>query len=559
MLETLRIQNFALIDEVELEFGPGFNVITGETGAGKSILMGALNLVLGARASADVVRQGAKRAQIEGVFRPKRMSSRLRALLKEREIELEDGELILSRAVGADGRSRAYVGGSLVPVSILAELGDELVDLHGQHEHQSLLKADRQLDLVDAYGAAETLVQSVVDCVASLRVTEAALRDIEADDRERERRVDFLKHEVNEIEQAALVPGEEEELRSRRNIIGNSEKIVQSCAEAYAALYEDEGSAIERIGGAISALEELADIAEDFQQAVDKLSALHEELAEIAARVREYTSAVEFDADELEQINQRLAMIGGLRRKFGDSVEVILAYHAKALVEIEAFERRDEHIAKLKAERDKLLKSAMEAATALSDKRRKVAVKLDKRVAAALQELGMKGGKFETRFEETELTSQGLERVEFLLSANPGEKLKPLRQVASGGEVSRVMLALKTVFADADNIPTLVFDEIDAGVGGAIASKVAERIRELTQSHQTLCITHLPQIAAVADVHFCVAKSTTKGRTASTVQLIQDEARVQEVARLLDGTLSDLSVEHARALLSGNSPHSGAA
>lgn len=559
MLETLRIQNFALIDEVELEFGPGFNVITGETGAGKSILMGALNLVLGGRASADVVRQGAKRAQIEGVFRPERLSRRLRALLKEREIELEDGELILSRAVGEDGRSRAYVGGSLVPVSILAELGDELVDLHGQHEHQSLLKADRQLDLVDAYGAAETLVQSVADCVSALRATETALRSIEADDRERERRVGFLKHEVNEIEQAALVPGEEEELRSRRNIIGNSEKIVQSCAEAYAALYEDEGSAIERIGGAISALEELANIADDFQQAVDKLSALHEELAEIAARVREHTSAVEFDADELEQINQRLAMIGGLRRKFGDSVEAILAYHAKAIIEIEAFEKRDEHIAELKAEREKRLKNAMETAAALSDKRRKVAAKLDKRVAAALQELGMKGGKFETRFEETELTSQGLERVEFLLSANPGEKLKPLRQVASGGEISRVMLALKTVFADADNIPTLVFDEIDAGVGGAIASKVAERIRELTQSHQTLCITHLPQIAAVADVHFCVAKNTTKGKTASTVQLIQDDARVKEVARLLDGTLSDLSIEHARALLGGNAPHTGAA
>jgi len=550
MLDVLRIENYALIESLEVEFRPGFNVMTGETGAGKSIIVGALNLVLGARASNETVRAGAKRAKINAVFSLPRVPRRLKEILDEHAIELEDGALHLSRVVGADGRSRAYAGDSIVPIAVLSRIGDELVDLHGQHDHQSLLKTDRQLELLDAFGGTEDVAAAVGEQVAELRRLQQELAALESDDRERARRVEFLRFEVSEINGANLQPGEEEEVKSRRNLITNAEKVVGLTSAAYAALYEGEGqAAIDAVDAALLAIDELAEIDGQFQPLSEQLGAIRATLDDFCTELRGHTEELEFDPQELESLNQRISLIGGLKRKFGDSIEAILEYRDRAVEEIERFDQRDKVLADLQAKCRDLTKRAEESARELTKKRQAAAAKLDKKVSSALQELGMKGGTFQSRFEKIDLTRTGADRVEFLLTANPGESPKPLRQVASGGEISRVMLGIKTVFASADKIPTLIFDEIDAGVGGAVANKVAARLRELAESHQTICITHLPQIAAAAHRHLHVEKATARGRTATQVIAVDAEARVNELARLLDGSLSEVSLQHAAEML----------
>lgn len=551
MLETLRIENYALIEQAELEFQPGFNVLTGETGAGKSIIVGALTLVLGARAASDVVRKGAKRATIDAVFRLKQPSSRLQALLEAHEIELDDGELILSRSISAEGRSRAYCGGKIVPLHVLAQIGDELVDMHGQHEHQSLLKAERQLDLLDAYGGTEKLADEVATGVRELRELERSIREWEADDRERARKLEFLRFELNEIDKAGLQPGEEGELRQRRNLLTNAETIAETAATAYEALYEHpQGTAaMDTLGLAGQAIEQLADLDPRFQPMLGQVRDLEAALESLAQDVRGHTELSEWDPAELDQLNQRLSLISDLKRKYGETIEAILSYREQICSELTQHENRDEHLANLRRRHDELTQRLESKARELSKKRKSAAKRLDKEVTASLQELEMKGGRFETRFEASELTLHGMDKVRFLLAANPGETLKPLRQVASGGEISRIMLAIKSVFASADTIPTLIFDEIDAGVGGMVAHKVAGKLDRLAQSHQILCITHLPQIAAAAGNHYHVAKRTVKGRTTTKASRVESETRVKEIARLLDGSVSTLSVEHARELL----------
>ncbi len=550
MLELLRIQNYALIDELEVEFKAGLNALTGETGAGKSIIIGALNLVLGARATSEAVRDGADRARIEAVFRIPKPSRRLRNILDEFEVALDGGELIISRTISADGKSRAHAGGTLLPLNALSQIGDELVDLHGQHDHQSLLLPERQLDLLDGFAGVDSDVAVLADNVSELRKLEKSIAELEADDRERARRVEFLKFEVAEINAANLQPGEEDEVRSRRNFITNAEQIYTTAARAYQHLYEGEGdAAIDKIDAALAAISELHAIDARFAALQESLAALRNSAQDISTELRGFTEAVEYDAQELDELNRRLSQIADLKRKFGDSIAAILTYRDEAVVEIQRFDSRDQQLIELRRQHASLLNSATERAQSISGKRRAAAAKLDKKITAALQELGMKGGVLETRFEETALTKGGIDRVEFLLAANPGERPKPLRQVASGGEISRVMLAIKTVLAGADRIPTLIFDEIDAGVGGAVANKVAQRLRDLAATHQTICITHLPQIAAVAAAHFTVAKATTKGRTSTRVQFLSPGERTKELARLLDGSLSDVSLKHAEELL----------
>lgn len=550
MLATLRIKNLALIDELELDFTRGFNVLTGETGAGKSVLVGALSLVLGARATAELVREGARRATVEAVFAVSPPSPALETLLRDNDIDLEGGELLLSRTIGADGRSRAYAGGRLVPLGVLGDIGSELVDLHGQHEHQSLLRADRQRDCLDAFAGAEDEAAAVANAVGRLRAIEAELAELEQDDRERARRVDFLRYAISEIDQAGLAPGEEDELRARRSLIANAERIYTLAGEAYRSLYDDDdGAAIDRVGRALLSTEELAKIDGQFQPLAEQLAGVRAGLEAVAAEVRGYTEAVDYDEDELNAINARLSAIAALKRKYGDSVEAILAYRDEAHHEVDKFDRRDEQLARLAAERDRLHGEAMAAAEVLSRKRQSAAKKLDKHVTATLQQLGMKGARFETRIDRKALSANGIDDVAFQLGANVGERLKPMKLVASGGEISRTMLAIKSAFAKADRMPTLIFDEIDAGVGGTVAGMVAQKIAELANYHQVLCITHLPQLAAAAETHFHVAKATDRKRTTTRVLRVDAEQRVAEVARLLDGSVSDVSLQHARALL----------
>lgn len=550
MLETLRIQDYALIDELELEFGPGFNVLTGETGAGKSIILGALNLVLGARASSEAVRRDAKRAKVDALFRLPSQSPQLQAILEAHDIELDGEELFLSRVVTPEGRSRAYAAGSLVPVSVLAAIGDELMDLHGQHEHQSLLKLDRQRGLIDAYAGSESIAATLAERVSELRGIEKDIEVLEHDDREQARRMDFLRHEVEEIDAADLSPGEEEELRSRRNVINNAEQLVTLAGNIFAALYErDETPALDAIGTALSDLDALSEIDPRFRPLLEELESARAVIDNVAGEVRRFLDDFEYDPDELDDINARLSLIGGLKRKYGETIEDILAHGAAAADELRQFESKDERLALLRKNLASSHKKADELAKKLSKSRIKAGERLARNVEAGLQSLGMKGAVFEVRFERKSLDAHGIDAIEFLVAANAGEPAKTLRQVASGGEISRIMLALKSTLAESDAIGALVFDEIDAGVGGAVANHVAQRLRALSNSHQLIVISHLPQIASLADVHFRAEKLELDGRTHTRVHVLEGDERVREMARLLDGSVSDVSMEHARTLL----------
>lgn len=554
MLETLRIRNFALIDELEVDFSAGLNALTGETGAGKSILVGALNLVLGARASSEVVRNGAQRAQIEAVFRLPKPSKPLRRLLESHGFELEDDTLLLARSISSDGRSRCSVGGVLTPVSVLAEIGDELVDLHGQHEHQSLFKTDRQLRLLDAYAGLEADADALAEQVSAWRTLARDIETLSQDDRDRVRRLEFLRFEVQEIDAAGLQDGEEEEIKTRLNLINNSENIHKAASAIYEILYDaEEGAAIDGLSTAARELTELARLAPEFAVLEAQLAEARGLVEGVASEVRAYAEGLEFDPAEQEELNRRVALIGSLKRKYGGSIAEILAYRAKADAEASLLENHDARLEELRRQHEALTAQVEACAAELSQKRKASAKKLDKQVASVLKELGMKEGRFETQFEPGPVTARGCDRIEFLLAANVGEPPKPLRQVASGGEISRVMLALKSVFAGADDVPTLIFDEIDAGVGGSVARQVGGKLRALAQERQVLCITHLAQIAVQAGEHLTVRKEQDNGRTVTRVHSVADGARVEELARLLDGSLSEASLAHARTLLAESS------
>jgi DNA repair protein RecN (Recombination protein N) len=550
MLETLRIENFALIEALEIDFTPGFNVLTGETGAGKSILVGALQLVLGARASSDVVRQGASRAHVEAVFRIHPQQGALLQLLAENEIDLEDGTLLLGRSIAADGRGKAYAGGRLVSISILQEIGDELVDMHGQHEHQSIIRPEKQRELLDAYGGALELAADVSRHVKTLRDVTARISALENADRDLERRMDFLRHEVQEIDSAGLEPGQEEELKAQLSRANNTERIYELANMAYGRLYGAEGvSAADQANTALRELSELASLDPELAPLVDDLSQAVAMVENVAESLRDRTEQEIFDPAELERLNQRNALLGSLKRKYGGSITEILAYRDRAAAELEAFTSRDVELERLRAEERKLTAKANEAAAMLTAARKRAASKLDQAVTTTLQELAMKGASFEVELHPCALGPHGADEVRFLLAANTGEPPKPLKQVASGGEISRIMLSLKAVFAGADVIPTLIFDEIDAGIGGAVARNVAEKLRTLAGTHQVLCISHLAQIGAVADTHFKISKSDQSGHTVTHAGRIEGQDRVDEIARLLDGSVSKESVRHAKALL----------
>jgi DNA repair protein RecN (Recombination protein N) len=551
MLESLHVNNFVLIEKLELDFGQALNVLTGETGSGKSIVVGALNLVLGARATSGIVREGTKRAKIDAIFRIRESDVAVRAVLAEHELETDDDELILTRTIGADGRSRAYVGGQVVPLAVLAQIGDELVDLHGQHEHQSLLRPDRQLGLLDAFARTESKAASVREVVAELREAERALDDLQQDDRERARRTEFLRFAVTEIDNANLEPDEENQVKSRRSRIANAEMVSEQAARAVAALYESEdGSATAALNIGRHALDELAGVDERFAAMRDRIDAITGELDELTRDIQAETDKVDFDPAELETLNQRLSQIGDLKRKYGDSIEAVLAYRDEVAGELDGLENRDERLAELQSKVETLAARAVKGAGALTKARKKGAAKLDKEIAGTLQFLGMKDAAFATSFAEVELYSGGIDRIDFMLAPNPGEPARPLKKAASGGEISRVMLAIKAVLAGADSIPTLVFDEVDSGVGGAVAISVAAKLQALGQTHQIISITHLPQIAAAGNAHFQVSKSSDGARTHSAIERIDGVQRVEELARLLDGSVSSVSLEHAKSMLS---------
>lgn len=567
LLLALRIEEFALVRSIELEFGPGLNVLTGETGAGKSIVIDAVAAVLGGRTSAEDVRAGSDQAVIEAAFD---LSSRPWAaqILEQYGFDGADDTVVLTREIARMGRSRCRINGRLVNLSQLAEVGRALVDIHGQHDHQSLLAPARQLELLDEMGGSPlAALRADVERLAHEREELLAQRRrLESAERERAQREELLRYHVEEIDAAALAPQEEEELLAERQRLAHAERIARAVQEAYAALYGgdgvDQASANALLGLAHQRIQEAAELDGALLAAAEVLESALAATADAALDLRRYLERLEPDPERLAAVEERLALIARLKRKYGESVAAILAYRQRAAQELEELESAAERIAQLSQQLSRVEEQLAEAALRLSRARRETAGAIAGKVAQRLSRLQMPQARFEVAFsrepdpdglmidgERVRVGARGMDTVEFLFSANAGEAPRPLARIASGGEMSRVMLAIKGTLAEIDPVGTLIFDEVDAGLGGRAAESVGEALTELARSRQVLVVTHLPQIAALADRHFAVEKLEEGGRTTVSVRALAGEERVREIARMLDGKGTATGFEHARALL----------
>lgn len=567
MLTELYVKDFALIDELRIEMGPGFNVLTGETGAGKSLIIDAVGLVLGGRATSDMVRTGADEAVIEGVFDITDLES-LAALLSEAGIEAEDGTLIVTREIARSGKNKCRINGRTVTLGMVAEVGAALVDIHGQHEHQSLLHVSRHLELLDRFGGSKIwpLRREVEELFTRLSGLEKELSRLRADGREKARRMDLLRFQVNEIDAANLRPGEEEELEAERLVLANAEQLFDAAAFAVSALLEGSGDSPavdDTLGAVLARLSEAAKVDPSLKPVMEALSGAEIAVREAARELRSYRDRIDFSPHRLDQVTERLETISRLKRKYGDTVEAILAYRVKTGAELASIEHSEEREAELTAEIAEAKRRLADVAGRLSRERKALARDLEGKIAEELAELEMPRARFSVAVERDEddeglevdggrwaYGPKGIDRVEFLMSANPGEDLKPLARIASGGEMSRVMLALKAVLARLDEIPTMIFDEIDTGIGGKAALAVAEKLKAIGSMRQVMCVTHQAVIAARGDVHFYISKAAEADRTVVKVRRLSGEERVREIARMMGGaSLTQITLEHAREML----------
>lgn len=563
MLVELAIENFAIIDRLLLRLDPGFTVLTGETGAGKSIIIDALQAALGTRVAADSVRRDAAAASVEAIFElAGDERAVLSATLEEYGVEADD-TLILRREISAGGRSTARLNGRAVPVSVLNTIGSALVDIHGQSEHLSVLRRDHQLTVLDRFGRLTDLRGEVSETVREYGRLRRRLDELTGGQREAEQRLDLLRFQVNEIESAAVRPEEEEELLAERNLLANAEKLSRLAARAYDLLQGDAGTIVDRLGDAAGIVRELAGVDPGLQPLADRVETARYELEDVAQEVRQYRDRVEYDPQRLDAIEERLDLLQRLRRKYGSTLEDVLAFGQAAREELVAIESYDERLETLREELRHVESRAGALAAELSHGRTAAARQLTDAVSGALQGLGLKDTGFEVELVRTasedglDLPGEGrfaygptgVDSTTYLVSFNPGEPLRPLERVASGGETSRFMLALKSVLSEADRTPTLVFDEVDVGVGGRRAADVGARMRALARSHQVLSITHMPQIAAMADQHFTVQKAVRAGRTTVDVRVLESGDRVSELAEMMSGTGTEAARRNAEELL----------
>lgn len=550
MLRELRVRNYAVIDDLRLELGPGLNVLTGETGAGKSIVVGALSLLLGERASTEDVRAGEERAVVEAAF-DVAAEPAVPERCREAGIEVEEDWLILRRAVEREGRNRAWVNGSPATAGLVWELGSGLVELHGQHEHQTLLRRESQRRLLDAFAGATGAARGVAEAHAALRETRGEIERIRRRAAEARERADYLRYKASEIEAARLEPGEEERLEAEARRLEHSEDLLRLSGGLHEAVYDGPGSIVERLGELGRSVRELVEIDPDAGEFREMYEAARAELEELGRRLGSYREDVDHDPARLGRIRERLDELHDLKRKYGETIEEVLESGREARRELEAAEGSERRVGELEERAAELEAARDERAGELGRLRREAAGRLEEDVEPLLESLGMEGARFEVALDPLpEPGPQGAESVEFRASLNPGFEPGPLRRIASGGELSRVMLALKSVLARVDEVPSLVFDEIDAGVGGEVAHRVAERLREVGERHQVFVITHLPQIAARARTHWRVEKEVPGGRAATRVTRLAGEERVREVARMLGGDPgSQASLRHARELL----------
>lgn len=551
MLELLHIENIAIIERADIMFGRGFNALTGETGAGKSIVIDALGAVLGQRTSRGLIRTGAEKAFVSAEFSgvPAEMPGLAEAGLSPEE----DGTLLLQRELYGDGRNACRVNGRPVTVAQLRRIGAGLLNIHGQHDGQQLLDEEQHLAYLDRFGRVDDALTRCAESYGTLRETRREIETLRMDEAEKARRVDMLRHQIDELERADLQEGEEEALLARRNILRSGEKFTAAIAKADLCLNGgDEGmGAVSAIREAENALHALRSLGDEFAALSERLEALRCEAYDLAETIRDKKEAYEFSPQELDAVEARCDQLYRLKKKYGASVGDMLAYLARSREELDRIEYADERIAQLQETLREQEAAAMEAARALSALRRAAAQELEERISRELTELDMPKLRFAIDFQEKELSENGIDAVSFLMSANVGESLRPIQKIASGGELSRIMLAMKNVLAEQDSVMTMVFDEVDTGVSGRAAQRVAEKLARLSRFRQVLCVTHLPQLAAMADVHFGVEKGEADGRTRTNVLVLDRAARRREVARLSGGDPpSDTMLSGAEELLS---------
>lgn len=550
MLSELRIRNFALIENLSVRLGAGLNVLTGETGAGKSIIVGALSLLVGERASAEVVRTGADRAAVEGVFEVAGRED-IRVWLDERGLEVDEEILVLKREVAREGRNRVWINGSPSTASSLAEVGSLLVSLHGQHQHQSLLRRDQQREILDAFGGHKVLLEEVAEYHRQLRALEAEIANLEQTRREMLQRADFLRFQVQEIESAAIMAGEEEALEEEARRLSHAEQLTELTTLLLAGLASGRESALAQLSGHRRPLEQLIRIDPSQGELTELFDSAYYALEEISGRLNDYRSLIDHDPKRLNEIGNRQDELFRLRSKYGPELDDVIRTCEEAKAELEQIDGAGWELSELESRRDDMGAKLAASSSALSARRAEAASALAREVNQIIPDLGMEGGRFEASFLPlAEPGPRGAEEVEFRVSLNRGFEPKPIAQVASGGELSRVMLALKAILARLDAVPTLIFDEVDAGIGGKVALKVGEKMQTVATNHQVLAITHLPQIAARAHRHLIVRKEEGAEATSTSVHFLQPDQRIREVARMLGGDPeSERSLAHARELL----------
>ena len=565
MLKSLDIKDYALIDDLHLEFGSGLNILTGETGAGKSILIDAMGLLLGNRASTEVVRNGSVKSIVEGIFNVSK-NKKVKNILNENELDTYE-ELIIRREISQKGANRCFVNDTPVALNVIKEIGELLVDLHGQHDHQSLLRQEMHIEMLDEFAGLDDEVTEFRKKIKKLNDSIIELNELLNKEKELKERKEIVEFQIKEIDEVSPREGEEDELEKELNVLDNSERLIQLTEEVYSGLYDGESNAYDMLGQLANSLEDLSEIDEKFSDKLTELNSAVSIINEVAAFVRSYKDKIDLDPERLEEVRERLGSLNLLKKRYGGSIEAVLELRDKLADELDIAENFSQKKNELEREIATQRKECGILAENLNGKRNKIIPGVQKEIAEALSLLGFSSAVFEVSIKKQEAKSSdqnylpaqgknyiynkfGIDRVEFFISANKGENPKPLVKVASGGEVSRIMLALKTILAKNDKLPVLIFDEIDTGVSGRIAQKVGKALKELSGYHQLIVITHLPQIAGLADIHFMIEKKEEKNRTVTEVKVLNEKERIHEVAKLLSGeNVTEAGIISARELI----------
>jgi DNA repair protein RecN (Recombination protein N) len=565
MIKSLLVKDYALIEQINIEFGKGLNIITGETGAGKSILIDAMSLLLGERASNEVIRKGASKSIVEGIFDIEG-NKKVKKILEENEIEFFP-ELIMRREISAKGSNRCFLNDTPVSLSIIKDVGNLLVDLHGQHEHQSLLRTETHIDFLDEFGYLESNLTNYKTLYDSLMKLDSELNSLKKKELSIKEKKDFYAYQINEIDAVSPEEDEEEKLNNDLKILENSEKLMELTSGIYETLYESENSVNDRLAKIENELSELEDIDKSFTEVKGDFETAKTLINEISKFIRDYNSRIDLDPDNLEAIRDRLGSLNLLKKKYGGTIKAVIEHRNKIGEEFDLAENYAENISGLEKKINELRKKCGEAAEVLSQKRKSISKKVQKEVKEVLSDLGIPNSVFEVRINQMsadketgnyiivnskpfKFNSSGYDEVEFFISTNQGEDTKPLAKVASGGEISRIMLALKTILAKNDKLPLLIFDEIDTGVSGRVAQKVGNSLKSLASYHQIISITHLPQIAGLADQHYAVEKKQIENRVISSIRKLHKEERIKEVAKLMSGEkVTEASIKGAKELM----------